>query len=181
MSIGEGFSGKYMESDPLQAVWNDPARLEQALYAGERFLVMPDDCPVAPHHLLVVAREPKPIEELAFADRQALWALAGVISNHMTRILRPSRKVGIVVWGNQVRTGHLHLVPRNLPSDATQWQRMEFPDDAAREAQLAETRQLLALPPDVTAQADFAVHETLKHLRGIELPPIESAAQGTSV
>jgi diadenosine tetraphosphate (Ap4A) HIT family hydrolase len=175
MNIGEGFSGKYQEPDPLQAKLADPAHMANALYQGERFVVMADDLPVAPNHVLVISREAVPLEKLTFADQQALWALAMVTQAHMTRVLHPARKVSISVWGNQVRTAHLHLVPRVNPSDATNWQRQQFESEGTRLAQLTETYALLKFPEDAQAAADLAVHEALKRNSGLVIPQLASA------
>jgi len=163
---GEGFHGKYMSPDPLQQKWDDPSELAKALYVHDRFMVRPDDRPVAPHHVMVIAREEVPVEGLDFAEQQALWALVMVTHHHMTEVLQPSRKVAVTMWGNMVKTGHMHLVPRNHAEDATIWQPMHLePHELA--AQLDETRQLLAFPPEVTAQANFVVDQTLQRLGGV--------------
>lgn len=168
--IGEGFSGDYTDPDPLQAKMNDPSQMANALYTDSNFVVMADDYPVAPHHVLVVSRAEKSLEELAFPEQQALWALAMVTSAHMTRVLQPERKVAMVVWGNQVKTAHIHLVPRRQPEDATRWQRQQFASEQDRLAQLQETYQLLKFTPDVQAAAKLAVDEAMGRTAAVAIP-----------
>jgi diadenosine tetraphosphate (Ap4A) HIT family hydrolase len=178
--IGEGFSGNYADPDPLQAKMNDPSQMANALYADSNFVVMADDYPAAPHHVLVASRAEKPLEELAFSEQQALWALAMVTSAHMTRVLHPERKVAIVVWGNQVKTAHIHLVPRRQPEDAARWQRQKFDSEEDRLAQLQETYRLLKFTPDVQAAAELAVDEALRRTAAVTIPTLNprTAAPG---
>jgi diadenosine tetraphosphate (Ap4A) HIT family hydrolase len=170
--IGEGFSGNYLEPDPLQAKMADPEHMANALYADHNFVVMADDYPVAPHHLLVVARQEKPLEELEFQEQQALWALAMVTSAHMTRVLHPERKVSVSVWGNQVETAHIHLVPRRRSEDATHWKRQRFAREEDRLAQLQETYQLLKFTSDVQAAAELAVQEAMLRTAAVTIPKL---------
>jgi diadenosine tetraphosphate (Ap4A) HIT family hydrolase len=166
---GEGFGNTYPHPDQFQEMWADPARLAGALYVHERFLVRPDDTPVARHHLLVVARGYQPWERLSYPDQLAMFALVSVTYAHMTRVLDPKRKVGVAMWGNQVRTGHAHLIPRQNPTDATVWKRMELGEEALA-AQLAETRELLAFPDHLKSQADALLDQTLAALETVEMP-----------
>ncbi|HEX7963375.1 MAG TPA: hypothetical protein VF466_02185 [Candidatus Saccharimonadales bacterium] len=170
-ATGEGFTGHYRKPDPFQAIWSDPEGRDSGLYVHERFLVRPDDTPVAPHHLLVISREERPLEVLDFNEYVAAWALARVVYAHMTNVLGPKRKVALLVWGNQIETAHIHLVPRNNPEDATVWRPMELTDEQ-RAAQLAETRELLAFPPEVKAEADRVVNAALSGMQGVQLPPV---------
>jgi diadenosine tetraphosphate (Ap4A) HIT family hydrolase len=176
-AIGEGFEGKYRKPDPFQLMWASPGKLKGALYVHERFMVRPDDTPVAPHHLLVIAREEKALEALDFAEYEAAWALARVVYAHMTTVLGPSRKVSLSVWGNQVETAHIHLVPRNKPTDATVWKAMDL-TDAQRTAQLAQTCELLTFPPEVKAEADRVVNAALLGLQGVTLKPVLPGTPG---
>lgn len=167
---GEGFSNQYPHPDPFQEMWADPTRLAGALYVHDRFLVRPDDTPVARHHLLVIARDHQPWERLSYPDQLAMFALVSATYAHLTRTLDPNRKVGITMWGNQVRTGHAHLIPRNEATDATVWKRMELTEEALA-AQLAETRELLAFPDDLRAQTDVLLNQTLAALEaGVQVP-----------
>ncbi|HSX34486.1 MAG TPA: HIT domain-containing protein [Candidatus Saccharimonadales bacterium] len=166
---GEGRPDRYIHPDPFQQMWDNPGQVAEALFVNEHFMVRPDDMPVAPHHLLVIAREQRSVEDLSFAHQQAMWALAMVVYGHMARVLQPKLKVGISVWGNMIQTGHIHLVPRNSRHDAAVWHRMELPA-AELHSQLAETRRLLEFPTEVTAQANFAVEETLQRLGNVTLP-----------
>ena len=168
---GEGFNGDYKKPDPFQAIWNDPARLAQSLYTSEHFMVRPDDSPVAPHHVLIIARREAALEALPLAEYAAMWALARLMFAHMTAVLKPTRKVAMEVWGNQVETAHIHLVPRNNPEDATVWKPMQLSaPELAR--QLAETRRLLTFPAALKTQADELVKHTLQRLAGVDLPPV---------
>jgi diadenosine tetraphosphate (Ap4A) HIT family hydrolase len=172
--IGEGRPDRYLHPDPFQQMWGDPAQVEQALFVNEHFMVRPDDMPVAPHHLLVIAREQRSVEDLSFAHQQAMWALAMVVYGHMARVLQPKLKVGVSVWGNMIQTAHIHLVPRNERHDAAVWKRMDL-GAAELRAQLAETHRILAFPPEVVAQAELAVTETLARLGNITLPVLPDA------
>lgn len=139
MKIGEGFSGKYADPDPFQAIWNDPAELKKALYVGDGVMVRLDDRPVAYGHVNVIAREQVPLEDLA-ADRYlGMWAVARITQHWLNEKLQPRRKVALAVWGNQVETAHIHVVPRNAATDATQWSPAEL-SDQEREAYLAGAR-----------------------------------------
>ncbi|HSW98797.1 MAG TPA: HIT domain-containing protein [Candidatus Saccharimonadales bacterium] len=170
-ATGEGFTGGYKKPDPFQAIWDDPARVAQSLYVHERFMVRPDDSPVVPHHLLVIARRELALEALPLNEYLAMWALARLLFAHMTAVLAPKRKVSMQVWGNQVQTAHIHLVPRNNPEDATVWKPMGLSGEAL-ETQLAETRRLLTFPSGLKVQADQLVDEALKLLAGTTLPPV---------
>jgi len=169
LGLGEDAPDRYLHPDPFQVMWNDPAEVEKALFVHPQFMVRADDMPVAPHHLLVITREQRSVEDLPYAEQQAMWALVMVVYAHMARVLHPRLKVGITVWGNMVQTGHVHLIPRNHRNDAAVWKRMDLTETERRE-QLAETHRLLAFPPEVVMQANFAVDETLKRLKDVALP-----------
>ncbi len=137
-------SGNQSEGDdPFQAAWQDPKKAH-ALYVDNKFglMVIPNAKPVVEHHLLVVTREPVAYEDLPMLRRHLMNELVDITSEHIMKRLRPARKVGVCLWGNQVKTAHKHVFPRISKADGAAF----FDENLAwaSDQQLEATRELLA-------------------------------------
>lgn len=131
------------QSDFLQTAWDDPKAAHAIHVDKERgFMIIPDAKPVVPvGHVMVVARE-QSMEELSDERWAQLTVVARIVSEQLTRMYQPERKTGFCVWGNQARTPHLHVFPRNTKEDGKAF----FDENRvfATDEQLAETQQKLA-------------------------------------
>lgn len=131
------------QSDFLQSAWDDP-KAAHAIHVDEErgFMIIPDAKPVVlAGHVMVVARE-QSLEELSDERWAQLTVAARIVSEQLTRIYRPERKIGFCVWGNQVRTPHLHVFPRNTKEDGKAFFDENRP--FATNEQLIQTQQELA-------------------------------------
>ncbi len=128
--------------DPFQEAWNGPVKFH-AIYVDEKngFMVIPDAMPVVEHHILIISREATPYQELPTHRQLQMMALANIVADHMNRVLKPERKIGYAIWGNTIKTAHIHLVPRNVPEDGIKFFDGNRPN--ATDEQLETTRKLL--------------------------------------
>jgi diadenosine tetraphosphate (Ap4A) HIT family hydrolase len=137
--------------DPFQRAWQDPKRVH-AIFVDERhgLMVLPDAQPVVKHHVLVVTREAKPYEDLSSLRKHQALELANITAEHMRKVLQPKRKIGFCIWGNVIKTTHIHLLPRNVPEDGVAF----FAGERAwaSDKQLEETRKLLTFSAKLKAE-----------------------------
>jgi diadenosine tetraphosphate (Ap4A) HIT family hydrolase len=137
--------------DPFQIAWQDPDRAH-AIFVDEQhgLMVLPDAQPVIKHHVLVITREAVPYEELSQLRKHQILELANLTAEHMYGVLHPKRKVGFCIWGNTIKTTHIHLLPRNVPEDGASF----FVGERAwaGDKQLEETRKLLTFPSELKAK-----------------------------
>ncbi len=156
-------SGK--QSDPFQAAWEKPEE-NYALHVDEKngFMVLPDANPVMDNHVLIISRETTPYQELPPLRQLQMMALANITAEHMGRILKPKRKIGYAVWGNKIKTAHIHLLPRNVPDDGILFFQGKRP--WATQDQLKTTRKLLKFSPSLQTEAKKRLGELESKLIG---------------
>lgn len=135
-------------ADPFQDAWADPEKFH-ALFIDDKhgFMIIPDARPVVEHHVLVISREAVPYQEMPLDRQLQMMALANLVAEHIDHVLKPKRKIGYAIWGNQIKTAHIHLLPRNLPEDG-----LKFFDSGrawATPEQLEATRKLLEFPAEL--------------------------------
>lgn len=157
-------------NDVFQQVWSDP-QSACAIYVNEQYgvLVIPDKKPVvALGHVLVIAREAIPFEDLPVLRKHQLLEAGDIIRQRIAEAFKPARKIGQCIWGNQIPTAHIHYFPRNNPEDG----RGFFDEQRAWAAaeQLQETRRRLL---DVDT---LPGHETLEQEMQRRLAAIRVAA-----
>jgi diadenosine tetraphosphate (Ap4A) HIT family hydrolase len=137
--------------DPFQEAWNDPTS-QYPLFIDVKhgFMVIPDAIPVVEHQVLVISREAIPYQELPLKRQLQMMALANLTAEHMNKVLKPKRKIGYAVWGNKIKTAHIHLLPRNAPNDGILFFQ-EHP--RAPPGQLKNTQELLKFPLELQKAA----------------------------
>jgi diadenosine tetraphosphate (Ap4A) HIT family hydrolase len=139
-------------SDPFQSAWQDPKKAH-AIYVDDQqgLMVLPDAQPVVPNHVLIITREAKPYEELSTKRKHQVLELANLTAEHIRNVLQPKRKIGFCIWGNTIRTTHIHLLPRNVPEDGVAFFIGERPWASAD--QLEDTRKMLQFPIKLRKEA----------------------------
>jgi diadenosine tetraphosphate (Ap4A) HIT family hydrolase len=142
--------------DVFREAWKKPEKFF-ALYVDDTngFMVIPDAQPVVRHHILVIPLEATPYQELTPVRQRQIMELANITADHIQKKLKPKRKVGYAIWGNNIKTAHIHLLPRNLPEDGA----MFFTGDRpwANQEQLKATQKLLMFPPNLQSEAQKRV------------------------
>lgn len=143
---------KISKKDPFQIAWRFPEKA-YAIYvdADNGLMVIPDAHPVVNYHLMVIAREHMPFEDLPDKRKLQMLELANITAEHLRRVLKPKRKVGYCIWGNKIKTAHIHLLPRNKPDDGAKFFSSERP--RATHEFLAATQKLLEFPDVLKTEA----------------------------
>ncbi|HSW79381.1 MAG TPA: hypothetical protein VLG47_01255 [Candidatus Saccharimonadales bacterium] len=144
--------------DPFQEAWKNPAA-QFPIFVDEEYglMVIPDALPAVDHQVLVICREQTPYQELPASRQLQMMTLANITAEYMDKVLKPKRKIGYAVWGNQIKTAHIHLLPRNVPDDGIKF----FVGEKSRQTQqqLKETQKLLNFPIALQRKAKKQLEE----------------------
>jgi diadenosine tetraphosphate (Ap4A) HIT family hydrolase len=87
-----------------------------------RWIILPDAKPVAPVHLNVVAKRPRPYHQITGVERAVLDALTFGTERHIREALAPPHGVATFGFGEQVPTAHRHVVAREQYAHGLNWQ-----------------------------------------------------------